>query len=111
MLHGVDSLLESGVPIVLDGVVGSAHQLLRDQAPFLVALVSENEEHPLFFLGPFCSLYLWVQVIEPPFSARFTRPPVESFREVAPHHMLISFSFLVDILKNDFIFDNSPVSN
>jgi hypothetical protein len=72
VLHGVDSLFESGVPVVLDSIVGSAHKFLADEAPFLIALVSENEEHPLFFLRPFGSFDFGVKVIEPPFSARFT---------------------------------------
>ena len=111
MLHRVDSLFESGIPIVFHGVVGSSHEFLTDETPFLVALVSENEEDPLFFLGPFCSLDLGVEVVEPPFTARFARPAVKSIGQVAPHHMLIALAFFVDILEDDLIFVDSPVSD
>jgi hypothetical protein len=50
VLHRVDTLLEAGIPIILDGIVSSTHQLLGDVAPFLVVLVSENEQHPLLLL-------------------------------------------------------------
>jgi hypothetical protein len=58
VLHGVNSLLESRIPVVLDSIVSSTHQLLGDEAPFFLTLISEDEKNPLFFLRPFCPLNL-----------------------------------------------------
>lgn len=60
MLHRVDSLLESRVPIVLDGVIGTSHQFLRDERPFLEILVPENKQNPLLGLRPLSPLDLGV---------------------------------------------------
>ena len=111
MLHRVDPLLESGVPVVLHSVVSAAHQLLADETPLLVALVAENEEHPLLLLRPFSPLDLWVEVIEPSLSTRLSGPAVEGVRQVAPHHMLVALAFLVDILEDNLVLDNGPVTN
>jgi hypothetical protein len=43
VLHGVDSLLKAGVPVVFDSVIGSAHQSLRDETPFFMALISKDK--------------------------------------------------------------------
>lgn len=43
MLHTVDPLFESRVPIIFYSVVSAAHELLGDQTPLLVALVSQDE--------------------------------------------------------------------
>ena len=40
MLHRVNSLFETTVPVILDCVVSPAHEFLRDETPFLGALVS-----------------------------------------------------------------------
>ena len=97
MLHRVDSLLESGVPVVLDSVVSPTHEFLGDIAPFLFHLVSENEKNPLLGLRPFSAFNLGVEVIEPSLPARLARSTIKSVRQVAPHHVLLALTLLVDV--------------
>jgi len=111
LLHIVNALSETRVPIVFDGVIGSAHERLRDERPFFLLLVSENEENPLFLDGPLRSFYLWVKMIEPPLSARFSTSTVQILLKISPHHAVFVSILLVNVLQNLFIFGWSPVAN
>lgn len=77
LLHIVDSLAESRVPVIFDGVVGSAHQCLGDERPLFFLLVAKDKKNPLFFDGPLRSFDFWVKMIEPPLSARFSTSTVQ----------------------------------
>ena len=40
------------VPVVLDGVIASPEDLLRDMAPPAILHSTHDKEHPLLFLSP-----------------------------------------------------------
>lgn len=111
VLHRVNTLFQTRVPVVFDRVVCSAHELLRDEAPLLGGLVSEDEKHPLLFLRPFCSFDFRVQMIEPAFSARFSTSSSKCLWEISPHHVFVAFSLIVDVPEDGFVLIGSPVSN
>ena len=78
VLHRLNALFETRVPVIFDRIVSSAHKLLGNETPFLRSLISKNEKNPLFFLRPLCTLYLRVEVIEPTFAAGLATAAVES---------------------------------
>ena len=50
-------------------------------------------------------------MVEPPLSAAFSATTVEFIGEISPHHVLITFAFLVNVFKDDFVFLNCPVTD
>lgn len=111
VLHRVNSFLEARVPVVFHGVVRTAHELLGNEAPLLGALVAKDEQDPLLFLRPFCPLDFGIEVVEPALSARFATSAIESFGQVAPHHVLVALALLVDVAKDDFVLLRRPVAD
>lgn len=97
MLHTVDPLLESGVPVVLDCVISPSHEFFGDVAPLFFHLVPKDEKNPLFGLGPFSAFNLGVKMVKPSLAARLARSTVESVRQVAPHHVLLALTLFVDV--------------
>ena len=55
-----DPLLHAGVPVVLDGVVSAALDLLRDIRPAVAVSLVEEVEDPFFLVGPAVFLDMWV---------------------------------------------------
>lgn len=111
MLHRVNSLLQSRVPIVLNSIVCSTQKFFGYQTPFLLALVAEDEEHPLLLLRPLSALDLGVEVVEPSLSAALSASAIEGVRKISPHHMFSTFAFLVDVSEDDLVLLRSPVTN
>lgn len=50
-------------------------------------------------------------MVEPPFSTAFSATTVEFIGEIAPHHVLITFAFLINVFEDDFVFLNCPVTD
>lgn len=50
-------------------------------------------------------------MIEPALPAGLATAAVESFGQVAPHHVLIQLALLVYVTQDDFVFLRRPVAN
>jgi len=110
-LHGFNSFSKPRVPVVLDGIISSTHELLGNETPFLILLVSKYEQHPLLLLAPLSPFYFRVQVVEPPFSAALSTSVVQVLLKIAPHHVVVTLSLVVYIPQDYLILMRYPVSD
>lgn len=111
LLHIVNPLSETRIPIVLDGIVSSAHESFGDQRPLFLLLIAEDEEDPLFLYWPLGSFDFGVKMIEPAFSARFSTSTVQILLKISPHHTVFVAVLLVNVLQNLLILGWGPVAD
>ena len=71
-LHVWELALHAGVPVVLDGVVGSAFQNFGDLGPLVIDNSVHEEQNPLFLFAPADLLDHGVQVVVPALTALLT---------------------------------------
>jgi hypothetical protein len=63
--------LHGGIPVIFDGVIGSALELPGEVGPLIAEIFVEEKEEPLLVDAPFLLIYIGVEMVVPPFSALF----------------------------------------
>lgn len=82
--HIADFLLHGAVPVVLDGVVGSAFKDFCDFSPSVAEFSMEKEEDPLLNLSPFAAFVAWVQMVMPSLPAVLSKSIWKLFSDQSP---------------------------
>ena len=70
--------------MVLDAVVVSACDDLRDLGPLAVKFAMEQEQYPFFYFSPFTFLVDGIEMLMPSLSASFAVSVWDLFRNVGP---------------------------
>lgn len=63
---------QSGVPVVLDGIVWATQQVVGDLGPAILKALVKDVEHPVLFCWPSCLFQERVKLIVPALTALFT---------------------------------------
>ena len=71
MLDDSDLLAHTGVPVVLDGVLGATLENLGDFSPLVSMVFLENVQDKVLLEAPFGLFNLWVKVVVPSLPALF----------------------------------------
>ena len=71
-LHVENLLLHTGVPVVFDGIVGAALQLLSYDGPLIFVIMVLNVEDKLLFQTPVILFNSWIQMVVPAFATLLT---------------------------------------
>lgn len=79
-----DHSLEGRVPTVLDRIIGSSRELLRDLGPTIAQVCVCIHKHLVFFFRPFPLVDVRIQMIVPSFSALFAQTTFELTSNKAP---------------------------
>lgn len=71
----LDLALHTGVPMILDGIVGTAGETLGNICPTITcAILLEFEDDTIFGLGPGSLGYVGIEMIVPSFSTLLANP-------------------------------------
>jgi hypothetical protein len=77
-------LLHAGVPVVLDGIVGTTLKHFGDLSPFVPVIAMHQVEDPFLLPAPSDLLYFRVEMIVPAFTALFPNPTWQVFCNQSP---------------------------
>ena len=77
-------MVQSGVPVVLDGVIRSSIQTVHELCPLVGLLSLQDEEDPLLSVAPALSLEGWVELVVPSLSALFSSSVIEELSDGVP---------------------------
>ena len=72
--HLASFVLEDGVPIILNGVVGAAEDDARDFGPAVRRTPLQKEQNPALVQAPRRLLQHWIQLVVPPLAALLAGP-------------------------------------
>ena len=72
--HLASFVLEDGVPIILNGVVGAAEDDARDFSPAVRRTSLQKEQNPALVQAPRRLLQHWIQLVVPPLAALLAGP-------------------------------------
>ena len=77
-------MVQSGVPVVLDGVIRSSIETVHELCPLVCLLSLQDEEDPFLCVAPALSLERWVELIVPSLSALFSSSVIKELSNGVP---------------------------
>ncbi len=72
------------LPVIFNRVIGSSLQKLANQGPAVSNAFVGLDDDAVLLLGPPLLVYIWVQVVEPPFPALLPYSTGQKLRDIAP---------------------------
>lgn len=82
--HLANLVAQNGVPIIFDGVVGSAENDIGDLGPAVLSIPLEHAQNPAFFNAPACLLQERTQLVVPTLSTLFARAVADLESDLLP---------------------------
>ena len=77
-------MVQSGVPVVLDGVIRSSIETVHELCPLVCLFSLQDEEDPFLCVAPALSLDRWVELIVPSLSALFSSSVIKLLSNRVP---------------------------
>lgn len=99
-------MAQNGVPIIFDGVVGSAQNDIRDLGPAVLSIPLEHAQNPAFFNAPACLLQQGTQLVVPTLSTLLARAVADFLSDLLP----LARADLRDKLNQDSVLFAIPSS-